>query len=194
MRRRTLVATQVHPAKRAGTPVPSPAPDIQSAPANEPTRPYGPLAHAHETTIVHSGILGDIRIRPSDMLQFPGGLLGFPQCQSFVLLEGEREGLYWLQSIDSATLVFLLVDPFVVIDGCAIDVPQAQLDELGGGDPSEVAVLSIVTLPRQSSGQATANLQAPIVINVRTRTAKQIVCSEGDYGVRCPVDIHRAVA
>jgi flagellar assembly factor FliW len=152
-----------------------------------------PSRTSTRASTIHSDILGDIPVREGETLYFPSGLLGFPDCRSFVLLAGARDGLYWLQSTDSTTLVFLLVDPFVVIDGCAIDVPQTQLGEIGGGNPSEVVVLSIVTLPRNPPEHPTANLQAPVVINLRTRLARQIICSEGDLGIRCPFDLSRAM-
>lgn len=138
---------------------------------------------------VRSDLLGELKIRSGDALHFPNGLLGFPECRAFALVRAEHDGLFWLQSIDYAALVFLLVDPFAVVPGYSIDVAPSQLAELGAHRPSDIGLLSVVTLPTQRGEQPTANLQGPIAINFATRNAKQLVLSETDFGVRCPVDL-----
>jgi len=143
---------------------------------------------------IRSGVFGDLDIRTEDVLFFPKGMLGFPECRRFALLRGEREGLFWLQSMEYATLAFLLVDPFVVERGYSFDVPPAQLLELGANDPSDIGLLAVVTLPANRSDMPTVNLQGPLIINFRTRRAKQLVSMEGDFSVRCPVDLARVVA
>jgi flagellar assembly factor FliW len=40
----------------------------------------------------------------------------------------------------------------------------------------------------------TVNLQGPLLINFKTRQAKQVVSGDEQFGVRCPVDLHRLVA
>jgi flagellar assembly factor FliW len=143
---------------------------------------------------VHSTLLGDLEVGSEHVFSFPAGLLGFPQCREFALLRGARDGLFWLQSLDYPTLAFVLVDPFSVEENYSFDVSPRQLVELGGADPADVGLLAIVTLPSTSNGQPTVNLQGPLIINFRTRRAKQIVSPEGDYSVRRPVDLARLVA
>ncbi len=121
-------------------------------------------------------------------------MLGFPECRQFALLRGARDHLYWLQSLDYAALVFLLVDPFAVVSNYSVDVEPFQVSDLGGGDPSDIGVLAIVTLPTQRGELATMNLQGPLALNFRTRRAKQIICTDDTQGVRCPVDLKRFVA
>jgi len=140
---------------------------------------------------VRSDLLGELRIRSSDTLHFAGGLLGFPECQRFALLRAGHDGLFWLQSMDYAALVFLLVDPFMAVTDYSIDVAPTQLADLGAYRPSDIALLSVVTLPDRADGDATANLQGPIAINFATSSAKQLVLSDTDFGVRVPIDLKR---
>src|ERR1700759_2342951 len=86
---------------------------------------------------VHSDLLGDLEVRPSDVFSFPKGMLGFPECRQFALLRGARDHLYWLQSLDYAALVFLLVDPFAVMTSYSVAVEPFPVSDLGGGDPSD---------------------------------------------------------
>jgi len=138
---------------------------------------------------VHSDLLGELRVRSADTLFFQSGLFGFPECRRFALVRAERDGLFWLQSIEYPTLVFLLVDPFAAVTGYSIDVAPSQLAELGAYRPADIGLLSVVTLPTGVDDLPTANLQGPIAINFATRNAKQLVLSETDFGVRVPVDL-----
>ena len=138
---------------------------------------------------VHSDLLGDLQILSRDALHFEQGILGFPECRRFALVRAEHDSLFWLQSIEYSTLVFLLVDPFAVVTDYAIDVAPSQLADLGAYRPADIGLLSVVTLPSVPGEQPTANLQGPIAINFATRNAKQLVMSETDFGVRVPVDL-----
>ncbi|HEY9227218.1 MAG TPA: flagellar assembly protein FliW [Gemmatimonadaceae bacterium] len=148
------------------------------------------LVEAEPTQLtVRSDLLGDLHIRSTDTLHFDHGLLGFPECRRFAIVRAEHDGLFWLQSMEYSTLVFLLVDPFVVVREYSIDVAPSQLAELGAYRPADIGLLSVVTLPSVAGDSPTANLQGPIAINFATRMAKQLVLSETDYGVRCPIDL-----
>lgn len=139
--------------------------------------------------IVESDLLGEVSVEQDELITFPHGLLGFPACRQFVLLPSERQGLYWLQSAEHSPLAFLLVDPFLAVDGFVVDVSNADLTELEATAESDLAVLAIVTLGRPEAGGSTANLQGPLAFNLRTRRAKQIAIPNSDYGVRFPVDL-----
>ena len=138
---------------------------------------------------VQSDLLGELQIRSSESMYFANGLLGFPECRRFALVRAEHDGFFWLQSMDYSALVFLLVDPFVAVNGYSIDVAPTQLAELGAYRPADIALLSVVTLPGHAGESATANLQGPIAINFATHSAKQLVLSETDFGVRVPIDL-----
>jgi len=147
-----------------------------------------------DAIVVRSDLLGELHIRSTDSLTFPSGMLGFPECRRFALLRGEREGLFWLQSMEYSTLTFLLVDPFTVSEGYAFDLQPSQIAELGPAKATDIGLLAVVTLPTDESERPTVNLQGPLVINFASRRAKQIVSSDEQYGVRCPVDLSRLVA
>jgi flagellar assembly factor FliW len=142
--------------------------------------------------IVDSDLLGSLSIEPGALITFPAGLLGLPECRTFALVAAAREGMFWLQSAEHSALTFLLVDPFVFFPGYAVDLQPADLAELGGGRhaaASQIAVLAIVTLPGSRDELPTANLQGPLAIDLATRRGKQVVISDREFGVSCPVDL-----
>ncbi len=135
------------------------------------------------TITVISDLLGTVRVEASTVLTFPAGLLGFPECRSFVLLPSERAHLYWLQSVDYPALAFLMIDPFVFFPGYTVDLASADFARSSVA-PDDVTVLAIVTLPQARSDDPTANLQGPVVIDTRSGEGHQVVISDGRHGIK----------
>jgi flagellar assembly factor FliW len=146
-----------------------------------------------ELMTISSDLLGPIEVDPDELFEFRQGLFGFPQCHSFGLVGAERTGLYWLQSVEHSALTFLLVDPFIYFPDYAVDLSPLDLRELDVSVASEVLILAIVTLPPARTQLPTANLQGPVALNARTRTAKQLVREDNAQGTRCSFDIEKAV-
>lgn len=140
---------------------------------------------------VTSELLGEIQVPEESLFDFPQGLYGFEDARRFALLPAERDGLFWLQSVDFSALAFLLADPFRWVENYNVDLPDAELVSLAPADASDVAVLAIVTLPRNSVEKPTANLQGPVTLNVRKRVGRQIVIQDSVYDTRHELDLFR---
>lgn len=142
------------------------------------------LAHPMPSTItVASDLLGTLTVETTAVLTFPEGLLGFPECRSFILLPAEKEHLYWLQSVDCSALAFLMIDPFVFFDGYTVDLAATDLARTAAS-ADDLTVLAIVTLPQSRAGDPTANLQGPVVIDTRSSQGHQVVIADGRYGIK----------
>jgi len=152
---------------------PSVAAQAAGARRTIPTELFGPVDVAEETIIA-----------------FEDGILGFPACHGWILIDGAKPGTAWLQSVDYAQLVFLLVDPFVHFDGFTADLSTNELRRLDAREPGQIALFAIVTLPASRSGEATANLQGPIVVNVHSRRGAQVVLGESQWSVRQPLSFN----
>jgi flagellar assembly factor FliW len=135
---------------------------------------------------ISSDLLGALDVQASDVVRFPGGLYGFPECRAFVLLPAARDGFFWLQSTDYSTLSFLLVDPFAWFPDYHIDLDDVDLTRLGSNDPKHLLVLTIVTMPAVAGDPCTANLHAPILFNVRDRLAHQSIRPDDGHSIREP--------
>ena len=142
-----------------------------------------------EPFVIASDVLGPLTVGRAELLQFPQGLYGFPECQGWALVPTKRDGLFWLQSTEHAPLAFLLVDPFTHFPGYAVDLTAADLARVGTSDPSEIAVLAVVTIGSRDGALPTANLQGPVVLNMRARRGFQIVLSVERYGTREPFTV-----
>lgn len=143
---------------------------------------------ATDDVYVTSQVLGDLDVPPSQIYTFTDGLYGFTGAEKFALLPAERDGLFWLQSLDFEALTFLLVDPFRFVQDYSVELDMGELAELASKDPSEILVLAILTLPKTQEEPATVNLHGPIALNVVERRGKQMAL-ESAYGLHHAVDL-----
>jgi flagellar assembly factor FliW len=92
-----------------------------------------------------------------------------------------------LQSTDDPDVAFVIIEPAVFWPDYQVQVEAEALAEIGPiDDPGDVAIYAIVTVPRDVA-KMTANLQAPLMINRKTRRGKQVVLTDGNYYTRHPI-------
>jgi flagellar assembly factor FliW len=111
-------------------------------------------------------------------LSMSGSILGFPDLNTFVLTPidevDSQSPFAYMQSTQEEEIGFLVTHPFEFVANYQVQVPEHEKTTLEVTDPQDVAVLGIVTIS-SSFEQSTVNLLAPILINVRTMTGRQIV-------------------
>lgn len=135
--------------------------------------------------LVSSLRFGDVDYDESSTLTFPHGLLGFEGESSFVVVPVDDEGTYsWLQSTNDPELAFLATSPHFFFPDYAPEVNDGDVEELDLRDETETLLLCLVTIV---DDDITANLLGPIVVNTRTRRARQVVLSEMRYSTREPL-------
>jgi flagellar assembly factor FliW len=71
-----------------------------------------------------------------------------------------------------------LVDMHVLQTDFRIDVPDESLRELDLRPDDPLLLLAVVTIPSEAPEKASANLRAPVVVNLRTRRGKQLILHE----------------
>ena len=133
---------------------------------------------------------GEIHINDEDILTFPEALPGFPDMKKFVVLfqedaEGETDNfICFLQSIENEGLSFVLADVSGILPEYR---PLALLEyarEAGEGfDQKNLIVYNILTV-HDELVDSTANLKAPVVIDVSAKTGRQIFCQGDEYPIR----------
>ncbi|UTE77310.1 flagellar assembly protein FliW [Rossellomorea sp. KS-H15a] len=124
---------------------------------------------------------GDIDVKSEDVLTFEHGIPGFGDEKQFVLLPlPENEWFHIMQSVETSQLGFVVTDPFVFFKEYDFELDQASVESLGNPSEKEVQVLSILTV-RETLKESTANLQAPIIINLANRRGKQVILNNSDY-------------
>lgn len=129
---------------------------------------------------------GRLDVDENHVLDFPSGLPGFDHQTRFLLVERPAAApVVFLQSLDTPSLCFLAA-PMDSIDAqyeLAITPDDLRLlgfDQRRVPRPgAEVLCLAILAAPE--NGPMTANLLAPVVVDLRTRRAVQAVRVDSRY-------------
>ena len=145
-----------------------------------------------EMSQIDTKYFGNLPYRAESVFEFPYGLPGFEHDTQFVLIELEQHApLVFLQSLSRKDLCFLafpiqVVDPDYRLGVTPDDLKALDLELARQPDvATEVLVLALISLHDKFS--ATANLMAPIVINLRTRQALQAIRQDSSYSHQHPV-------
>lgn len=135
--------------------------------------------------IIQTKYFGAISYEPHVTLEFPRGLAGFDHSRRFLALNfADTQPLVFLQNLEDPALCFITL-PILAVD------PQYQLRvsnedrapvDLPLGRPLRIGedVLCLAVLSIRESGP-TANLLAPVVVNLRNRKAVQAVAAASGY-------------
>jgi flagellar assembly factor FliW len=136
---------------------------------------------------IHTSRFGIIAITQDDVIHFPEGLLGFNELRKFVLLDDPSDEIFaWLQSCDEPGIAFPLLEPELFTVNYSISLTRHDLEVLSLQSKEGTRSFAIITIP-QDPTQMTANLKAPIVINVAKRLARQCVLQDNSLAIREPI-------
>lgn len=136
---------------------------------------------------IQTSRFGLIEIQESDVVQFPEGILGFGQLRRFVLIDDPTDEIFaWLQSCEEPGIAFPILEPELFTTAYNPILAKSDLAALQLNEPKGYRMFSIVTIP-QDPTQMTANLKAPIIINVKARIARQCVLQDNQLAIREPI-------
>lgn len=125
---------------------------------------------------------GMVDLDENRIITFPAGLLGFSSYKSFALLQPDDEGLFfWLQSLESPELAFVVTDPTLWVTDYEATIRREQMEELGLDKLENAQVFVIVN---KYGRTLTANLQGPLVINLKNHRGMQLVLAEKRWTTR----------
>ena len=124
-----------------------------------------------------------VAVDTRQIVTFQSGLIGLPHLKVFALIEDELSlPIRLLQCVSVPEFVFVVINPFTVYPNYDIEISDEDAHELGVQSAADVLVVSIVTIP-DDLRFVTANLLSPLIINMKTKRAKQILLSDTDYPI-----------
>ncbi|WP_341678171.1 flagellar assembly protein FliW [Niveibacterium sp. SC-1] len=126
---------------------------------------------------VASPRFGDLDISDDKVIQFPGGLPGFEDCQQFALVhpDGQEPRLFYLQSLDQPEVSFSIASPDQFGLHYEFSLTDAEMEKLSLDRPDDAAVMVILRRenPESDNGAVRAVLTAPLIINLAKRIGLQ---------------------
>lgn len=118
------------------------------------------------------------------VIRFEEGLYGFEAVKDYVLLQEDETGTIWsLQAAEGPVPSFIVLNPFTVVGDYRPSISREDYEALGSPEESDLCFLVIAVIAEEPE-KTVVNLKSPVVINVKTRAAKQIIMEESDYPVR----------
>lgn len=138
-----------------------------------------PIELSAATRIVH------LKKSEQYVFNFPDGVPAFEEYQNFMLFSTEdMQPFFQMKSVgEGPELSFVCIDPFLICPDYRVKISKGDLKMLGLERAEDAFVYSLVTLSSDPQN-ITANLQGPMVLNLKTGLGKQIICEGGEYDVR----------
>ncbi len=121
------------------------------------------------------------------VIEFTRPMPGFSEQRRFALVQLDDVGiLSSMRSLDDPGLRFLVMPAEPFFPDYHPVVADEVVDDLGIESVEETLLLLVLTAGT-SLEDSTANLAAPVLVNVRTRRAQQVVLEGQDFDVAVPL-------
>jgi len=147
-----------------------------------PARPESP------TVTIESQALGRVTVSTDRIITFAAGLPGFPDERRFALIHDHLDPpFYCLQSVDNASLAFVVADPTALVPDYRAKNGARTLQELRASGPEDLQALVTLTIPPGRPREITANLMSPLLINPEQGLGKQVVIEKPHYSHQHPI-------
>jgi len=127
---------------------------------------------------------GEMQINEQDILKFDKGLYGFESVTEYILLsEDENSPVLLLQPIRGQVPSFVVVDPYAVYPQYDPQMSKEDLHAFSEGDARDLRFLLIAAL-KDNPEESAVNLKSPVVIDSKTKKARQGILENQDYPIR----------
>ncbi len=131
---------------------------------------------------------GTIKVEEDDIITFPEGLVGLSRYKRFVLIpHGGDSPFCWLQSVDEPSFALFVIDPWFFRPDYEVVLSDSEAERLQMTEDTLKAVFVTVTIPPGQPELMTANLLAPLVLNLSTRRGRQVILDDERYQTRHPI-------
>ena len=128
---------------------------------------------------------GRMEVDDQRIITFPKGLLGFPECERFALIQtGDENYFFWLQSLEEPSLAFVVTDPTIFFKDYEFPMKEETQQEIALTDMGYAQVFVICN---KVGDWLTGNLQGPLVINAQNRIGTQTVLNDKKWTTRQPL-------
>lgn len=126
---------------------------------------------------------GIVEIDEEKIIKFVDDIPGFSETKQFILVpHAENSPFSWLQSLELPEVAFAVTNPWLFFEDYKPVICEFDLDklEIESATEEDIVVLSILTIPSDPY-KISANLQAPVIINAKNNTAKQVILLNDNY-------------
>ena len=140
-----------------------------------------------QTATIQTTRFGLVTYAQSDVIRFPWGLPGFCDLHDFLALSlAEQPNFVWLQSLNDPSIALPAADPWQIFDDYEPRLPAYATESLELRSSEDFTILCVVVVTKDAK-EMTMNLMAPVVVNLKTNRARQVMLENSNYSVRAAV-------
>lgn len=137
--------------------------------------------------LIQTTRFGSVQITQEDIIEFVEGILGFADLRKFVLLDDPNDEIFaWLQSCENPNIAFPVLEPELFAQSYQVVLTKHDVESLQMSANDRTRYFCIITIP-EDARQMTANMKAPVVINIEKRIARQIVLQDNHLAIKEPI-------
>jgi flagellar assembly factor FliW len=129
-------------------------------------------------TVVIDHPEGQLEVPVSAVVRLVEPLYGFPERLDYALIPAAREGLWWFISVEQPTATFIVADPFPGKPDYQVELAAPDLEGLHADGPNDVLALVLLDLNMSEGKSVTANMRAPLLLNLHAHAAKQALLAD----------------
>lgn len=133
---------------------------------------------------IQTRFFGEVELEKEQIWSFPKGIPGFEEEKEFVLLPiTDIPSFMVLQSVNIRDIALVVANPYNFVEDYSYDIDEPTIDLLKIKKVEDIFVLGVLSL-KEPFETSTINLQAPIVFNLNTKIAKQMIINDNKFALR----------
>lgn len=128
---------------------------------------------------------GVVQVENDAIYKFPDGLYGFEDDKNFAVFEQSFEDVsfLYLQSIDNLIPCFLVFEPWDLYPNYQPVLSKEDMAACHVDNVDDLIFLVIASVP-SSIADLSINIKSPVVLNPKTRKARQVILQNPEYTVK----------
>ncbi len=119
---------------------------------------------------------GTLEVEDGRIINFPNGLLGFPDIKRYILIDYKDTSLKWLQAVDSPNIAFIVSESSAIYPDYSINVDSGTKEFLQLKNDNDLAIILII---RVEDGKVKVNSRGPLLLNANLMRGIQVVLDKG---------------
>lgn len=132
---------------------------------------------------VSTKFFGELEVQDRDIISFKEGIPGFKELVKCALIHDSDTDFSYLQSVDNKSVCFIIIPPAAIVGNYDIEISEDTVEELEISNEEDVSLYAILTVP-EDINKMTANLKAPIIINIKNGQGKQEILDDERYEIK----------
>jgi flagellar assembly factor FliW len=130
---------------------------------------------------------GQIEVPENKIVRFADGIPGLECMKRSILIKVEETlPFYWLQSVEDGDVALPVINPLSFEKSYSPSVEDSVFDELALDREEDLLVVTVAVIP-QDITKMTANMAAPLLINIEKNIGKQVILDNATWPMRYPI-------